>query len=64
MRLSLEPRGEVSALRNWLTPFAALGVALAVGGAIVALLGKSPLVAFNVYLRDPLTDHGPCRRCC
>jgi simple sugar transport system permease protein len=56
MRIALESRGEVSRLRNWLTPIAALAVALATGGLIVALLGKSPVVAFKVYLRDPLTD--------
>ena len=56
MRIALESRGEVGWLRNWLTPIAALAVALATGGLIVALLGKSPVVAFKVYLRDPLTD--------
>jgi ABC-type uncharacterized transport system permease subunit len=56
MRIALESRGEVNRLRNWLTPIAALAVALATGGLIVALLGKSPVLAFKVYLRDPLTD--------
>jgi ABC-type uncharacterized transport system permease subunit len=56
MRFALESRVEVSRLRNWLTPVAALAVALAAGGLIVVLLGKSPVMAFKVYLRDPLTD--------
>lgn len=56
MRITLEPRGSVSRLRAWLTPLAALAVALAVGGLIIALMGRSPLIAFYVFIRDPLTD--------
>lgn len=56
MRIVLEQRPEISRLRTLLTPVVALLVALLVGGVIVALLGKSPMVAFRVYLSDPLTD--------
>jgi len=56
MRLELQPRDEVSRLREWLTPVAAFAAALAIGGAVVALLGRSPARAFAVYLAEPLTQ--------
>jgi len=55
-RFALRTRREVSTLRMVLTPVLALLVALAIGGIIVALMGKSPVKAFDVFLREPLTD--------
>ncbi len=50
------PRRSISPLRRILTPVAALLAALAIGGVIVALMGKSPVTAFRVFLAEPLTD--------
>ena len=55
-RFALRTRREVSTLRMVLTPVLALLVALAIGGLIVALMGKSPAKAFDVFIREPLTD--------
>ncbi|MCA1953020.1 MAG: ABC transporter permease [Hyphomicrobiales bacterium] len=52
----LTPRPFVSPLRRVLTPVCALAAALAIGGVIVALLGRSPAAAFRVFLVEPLTD--------
>lgn len=54
--LAFVPRRKVSTLRRLATPVVALVVALAIGGVIVALMGKSPVTAFNVFIREPLTD--------
>lgn len=54
--LAFVPRRKVSTLRRLATPVVALLVALAIGGVIVALMGKSPLKAFDVFIREPLTD--------
>lgn len=54
--LAIVPRRKVSTLRRLATPVVALLVALAIGGVIVALMGKSPLKAFDVFIREPLTD--------
>ena len=54
--LALVPRGAVPAHWRALAPVLALLAALLVGGAIVALYGKSPLVALRVFVLDPLTD--------
>jgi general nucleoside transport system permease protein len=56
MRLELRPRDDVSTLRNWLTPVAAFALALAIGGGIVSIMGRSPLRAFEVYLLEPLSQ--------
>ena len=56
MRIDLEPRGGRSRLLEVLAPFAALVLAMAIGGLVVALLGKSPLQAFQVYFVEPLSD--------
>ena len=55
-RLALVPRRTVTPLRQFLTPVAALMVAVLIGGVIVTLMGKSPVTAFNVFIREPLTD--------
>ncbi len=56
MRLDLAPRESVSRLREWLTPVVAFATALAIGGVIVAALGRSPARAFAVYLAEPLSQ--------
>lgn len=56
LRIAFVPRRETSALRRVLTPVLALVVAVLIGGLIVALMGKSPLTAFRVFILDPLTD--------
>ncbi len=56
MRLELLPREHVSRLREWLTPIAAFCVALLIGGVVVWMMGRSPVAAFNVYVREPLTQ--------
>jgi ABC-type uncharacterized transport system permease subunit len=56
MRIDLEPR---RGRRPWLevaAPIAALGLAMLIGGLVVALLGKPPLRAFEVYFVEPLTQ--------
>ncbi len=54
--LALVPRREISLFRQVLTPVIALVVALLIGGLIVWLMGRSPAKAFDVFLREPLTD--------
>jgi simple sugar transport system permease protein len=56
MQLELSPREHASTLRRWLTPVAAFGAALVIGGLIVALLGRSPIRAFEVYIAEPLSQ--------
>lgn len=56
MRLELVPRTDVSLARRVVTPVAALVVALAIGGLIVAAMGASPRRAFSVYVVEPLTQ--------
>lgn len=56
MRITLEPRSDVSTLRTILAPIIALVAALACGALIVWLMGRSPLVAWRIYVLDPLTD--------
>lgn len=54
--LTLAPRGDISRLRQILTPLVALGIALLVGGLIIAAMGRSPLLAWRVFVLEPLTD--------
>jgi simple sugar transport system permease protein len=56
MRLELTPRPHVSLLREVMTPVLALAAALLMGGAIVWLMGRSPLRALQVYLLEPLSQ--------
>ena len=56
MLISLEPRGAVSRVREWLAPVAALVFAILLGGMVVFLMGKSPWEAFDVYFVSPLTN--------
>jgi ABC-type uncharacterized transport system permease subunit len=55
-RFLLVPRRNPSWQRRLLMPIAALGVALGIGGVIVALMGRSPLRALEVFVIEPLTD--------
>lgn len=56
MRIELQPRLNPPRWIGIAAPVAAVAVALLIGGAIVASLGKSPLDAFRVYFVDPLTQ--------
>jgi len=56
MRLELVPREAVGRWRTFVTPIAALAVALLIGGIIVAVMGRSPLAALQVYLVEPLSE--------
>jgi general nucleoside transport system permease protein len=56
MRLELRSRDHVSRWREWLTPIFAFASALAIGGLVVAALGRSPLRAFQVYIAEPLSQ--------
>ncbi|UDL95202.1 ABC transporter permease [Lichenihabitans sp. PAMC28606] len=55
MRIDLEPRAEPSRWASIAAPVVALLLAIAIGGVVVALLGKSPVQAFSVYFIDPLS---------
>src|SRR6478735_5501689 len=56
MRLELVPRPTVSPWARALAPVAAFLAAFAIAGFVIALLGKSPMEAFRVYVSDPLQD--------
>jgi simple sugar transport system permease protein len=56
MGIRLEARGHVGLLRAIVTPVIALGAALLAGGVIIALMGRSPLAAWRVFVLEPLTD--------
>ncbi len=51
----LEPRGETSRLMLWLTPLIAVGVTVAVGAALFAVLGFAPLATLYAFFVEPLT---------
>lgn len=56
MGLMLVPRPHVSRLRGVLTPLAAFAVALAIAAVVLTAMGKSLVVAFQVYIAEPLTS--------
>jgi general nucleoside transport system permease protein len=56
MRIELVPRPEPKAWARASAPVIALVVSFIIAGFVIWLLGRSPMAAFNVYLRDPLTD--------
>jgi general nucleoside transport system permease protein len=56
MRIDLEARGQRSTLREILAPVGAMVVAILIGGIVVALMGISPLAAFDVYFIEPLSQ--------
>ncbi len=56
MRLEIVPRAQVHPLARALAPLAALALAFAVAGLVVAALGRSPASAWRVYVAEPLAD--------
>ena len=56
MRIELQPRLDPPRWLGVAAPVAAFALALLVGGAIVASLGRSPADAFRVYFVEPLTQ--------
>ncbi|MFO1151954.1 MAG: ABC transporter permease [Alsobacter sp.] len=56
MRLELVPRGDVPAVARALAPLAAVVSAILIGGVIIALMGRSPAEALDVYFIEPLTQ--------
>ncbi|MDJ1156864.1 ABC transporter permease [Chelatococcus sp. SYSU_G07232] len=56
MRLELVPRATVSPAARLLAPIGALILSFALGGIIVALMGRSPLTALDIYVLQPLSD--------
>src|SRR3984885_7821101 len=56
MRIDLDARPQRSALREILAPVGALIVAILIGGIVIALMGRSPLTAFDVYFVEPLSQ--------
>ena len=55
-RIDLEARAQRSQALDVAAPVAALIAAMLIGGGIVALMGKSPLQAFQVYFVEPLSQ--------
>jgi simple sugar transport system permease protein len=56
MRVELVPRAEPSGLARALAPVVAFLAAFGIAGGVIALLGQSPLAAFDVYVVQPLGD--------
>jgi ABC-type uncharacterized transport system permease subunit len=56
MRIDLEARAQRSTTREILAPVIAMLVAIAIGGIVVTLMGRSPLRAFVVYFVEPLSQ--------
>lgn len=56
MRLELVPRGDIPAIARALAPLAAVVAAILIGGIIIALMGRSPVEALDVYFVQPLTQ--------
>jgi simple sugar transport system permease protein len=56
MRIDLFARPQRSTLREIVAPVAALIVAILIGGFVIALMGRSPLEAANVYFIEPLSQ--------
>ena len=56
MRIDLEPRRVRSRALDIAAPVGALLVSIILGGVVIALLGKSPIEAFQVYFVDPLLE--------
>ena len=56
MRLELVPRASVSPIARALSPLVAIVLAGLMAGLVIALMGRSPLAAFDIYIREPLGD--------
>ncbi|MBV1702563.1 MAG: ABC transporter permease [Hyphomicrobiales bacterium] len=55
-KVTLTLREAPSRLRTFLGPILAFGIAMLLGGLLVALMGKSPWQALDVYFIHPLLD--------
>ncbi|WP_311273912.1 ABC transporter permease [Methylobacterium sp. WCS2018Hpa-22] len=56
MRIDLSPRINRSPLMDGLAPILAFVVAVAIGGIVVAAMGRSPAAAFVTYFVAPLSE--------
>jgi len=56
MRLELVPRASVSPIIRALSPLIAIMLAGLMAALVIALMGRSPLAAFDIYIREPLGD--------
>ncbi len=56
MRLELVPRTDVPGYARTLAPLGAIVAAILIGGLVVALLGRSPAAALDVYFVQPLSE--------
>lgn len=56
MRIDLSPRTNRSPLMDGLAPILAFVVAVAIGGIVVAAMGRSPAAAFATYFVAPLSE--------
>jgi simple sugar transport system permease protein len=56
MRIDLSPRTSRSPLMDGLAPILAFVVAIAIGGVVVAAMGRSPAAAFVTYFVAPLSE--------
>ena len=56
MRIELERRSAQSPVFEFLAPLLAVMAAVAIGGALLSVIGKSPQQAFLVYFVEPFSD--------
>ncbi len=56
MRLELVPRASVSPIVRALSPLIAIMLAGLMAALVIALMGRSPVAAFDIYIREPLGD--------
>ncbi|GJE17135.1 ABC transporter permease [Methylobacterium marchantiae] len=56
MRIDLSPRTNRSRLMDGFAPILAFVVAVAIGGVVVAVMGRSPATAFVTYFIAPLSE--------
>jgi ABC-type uncharacterized transport system permease subunit len=56
MRLELVPRATIAPVARLIAPIAAIATAMLIGGGVVALMGRSPAEAFEIYILDPLSE--------
>ncbi|MBX9931007.1 MAG: ABC transporter permease [Methylobacterium sp.] len=56
MRVDLNPRARRSVLMDALSPILAFAAAVAIGGIVVAAMGRSPAAAFVTYFIAPLSE--------
>ncbi len=56
MRLELVPRNTDNRLLQLLLPVLSLSIAFILGGLLVLAYGRSPVLAFNVYILEPLSE--------